>query len=136
MTDFMEWCSSNAYDWRNLESQLMFYEHWLDERESNGYWGSQSGKYHLNIQTVDSTAAFKSITANDYDGDTARAIYEATVMFTDDIARTSYLSNGEAKRYSYAVEFYNYLVSNSVDGSTQTAWRPDNAAEIGVFHLY
>ena len=136
MTEFMDWCSSNAYDWRNLESQLMFYEHWVDEREKKGCWGSQSTRYHLNIQAVGSTAAFKSITANDYEGDTAKAIYEATVMFTDDIARTNYLSNDEAKRYSYAAEFYNYLVANTVDGSTQRAWRPECAAEIGVFHLY
>ena len=136
MTEFMDWCSSNAYDWRNLESQLMFYEHWVDEREKKGCWGSQSTRFHLNIQAVGSTAAFKSITANDYEGDTAKAIYEAAVMFTDDIARTSYLSNDEAKRYSYAAELYNYLVANTVDGSTQRAWRPECAAEIGVFHLY
>lgn len=136
MTEFMDWCSDNAYDWRNLESQLIYYDHWVDELDSKGYWGMDSSRYHSNIETISSTNVFKSITASDYDGNTAKALYAATVIFTDDIARSNYLSRDESARYSYAVEFYNYLVSDSVDGSAMSAWNPDYAAEIGVFHLY
>lgn len=136
MTEFMEWCSDNAYDWRNLESQLFYYEKWIKDLEINGYWGSNSTKFHPNITAVTTTNGFKAINANSYDGDIAQALYAATVIFTDDISRPNYLSGDEAERYSYSVAFYNYLVSNSVDGSTVSAWRPESAAEIGVFHLY
>lgn len=30
---------------------------------------------------------------------------------------------------------YNYLVAGGLDGTTQAAWRPEYANDIGVFHL-
>ena len=134
MTDFMDWCSDNAYDYRYLESQLVYYDYWVDQLSN---WGSRSVLYHPNINAVTSTAGFKSIKASDYDDDTAQALYAAAVTFADDIARPVNQSYDEKLRYSYAVAFYNCLVSDTVDGSSvSSAWLQDKADEIGVWHEY
>lgn len=131
---FFSWCSNNAMDWRNLESQLYFYSYWLND-VNNGEWSRISGSRHPDFRHVYSTEEFKQISADDYNGDIARALYEATAMFVDDMERPYDTWGGETRRYTYAVQFYNYLVAGGVDGTTQAAWRPEYANDIGVFHL-
>lgn len=133
-TYFKDWCADNALDWRNLESQLVFFEHWLDIQE--GLWGTASAAYHSDFKLVNSTAEFKSISASDYDGDIARALYEATVIFVDDFERPTNRVAAEQRRYTYAVQFYNIMIENTVDGSTISAWSSAYSNDIGVFHLY
>lgn len=131
---FFNWCNDNAMNWRNLESQLNFYDYWLYD-VCNGEWSRVSGSRHPDFRHVYSTEEFKQISADDYDGDIARALYEATAMFVDDMERPYDTWGGETRRYTYAVQFYNYLVAGGVDGTTQAAWRPEYANDIGVFHL-
>ncbi|MBQ3691722.1 MAG: hypothetical protein II931_00140, partial [Clostridia bacterium] len=132
-TIFMNWCAANAMDWRKLETQLMFFTYWLDI-ESRA-WGDVSPYRHPDFQHVYNTSDFKKITADQYNGDIAKALYEATVMFTDDLERPTYTWSAETRRYTYSVQFYNYLVAGGVDGTTQSAWRSEYANDIGVFHL-
>lgn len=132
MNDLFDWCNANALDWRNLESQLLYYEYWLKESESN--FGTFSSKYHLNIVPVTNAAQFKSIKASDFDGDTALAIYNAVVLFTDDIDRP--VTTDISRRYTYAIQFYNYMTGAEIDGSTVSAWRNDLSGDIGIYHVY
>lgn len=131
---FFSWCDNNAMDWRNLESQLNFYSYWLND-VNNGEWGRVSVGRHPDFKHRYSTDDFKSLSADDYDGDIARALYEATAMFVDDMERPAETWDAETRRYTYSVQFYNYLTGSDVDGTTQSAWRPEYANDIGVFHL-
>lgn len=131
---FFSWCNDNAMNWRNLESQLNFYDYWLDD-VNTGEWSRVSGSKHPDFKHVYSTEEFKQISADDYGGDAARALYEATAMFVDDMERPYDTWGAETRRYTYAVQFYNYLVAGGLDGTTQAAWRPEYANDIGVFHL-
>lgn len=131
---FFDWCNNNAMDWRNLESQLHFYTYWLDD-VNNGEWGRISVGRHPDFQHVYSTEEFKQLSADTYNGDIARALYEGTAMFVDDMERPYDTWGAETRRYTYAVQFYNYLCGGNVDGTTQSAWRPEYANDVGVFHL-
>lgn len=131
---FMNWCSNNAMDWRNLETQLKFFSYYLDELYA-GEWSRVSASKHPDFNHIYSTQDFKNLSADDYNGDIARALYEGTAIFVDDMERPADTWSAETRRYTYAVQFYNYLVAGGLDGSTQSAWRPEYANDIGVFHL-
>lgn len=130
---FFNWCNDNAMNWRNLESQLYFYSYWLDV--NSGEWGRVSSSLHHDFRIVYSTDEFKQLSADDYGGDAARALYEGAAMFVDDMERPEDTWGAETRRYTYAVQFYNFLADGNVDGTTQSAWRPEYANDIGVFHL-
>lgn len=134
-TTYFNWCDANAYDWRNLETQLYFYSYWLDD-VCNGEWGRVSTYRHPDFQILHSTQEFKELSADKYDGDTARALYEGTAMFVDDMERPLETWAAETRRYTYAVQFYHYFVDGSLDGTTQTAWQPFYGNDIGAFHKY
>lgn len=134
-TTYFSWCDSNAYDWRNLETQLYFYSYWLDD-VCNGEWGRVSTYLHPDFQILHSTQEFKELSADKYGGDVARALYEGTAMFVDDMERPLDTIGAETRRYTYAVQFYHYFVDGSLDGTTQAAWQPVYENDIGVFHQY